>query len=185
MKLKFIFTAIFSILLGCDVYATSNYDEAVSRYNTVIGMYDDYSSGYAFRAESYLKLGKYLEASDDILKALSIGNDAKALHYLFEFPDGQTTLLVTKLKGMAVQNPHNVEWIGMTYPNKDISTLDFKIFRYYGDPTIDDNGEPEWNYYHWNLYDTVPDRPYIRIRPIHSEEGGLIMTWEFNTYTDL
>ena len=81
-------------------------------------MYDDYSSGYAFRAESYLKLGKYLEAINDITKSLSIDNDAKAHHYLFEFPDNQITLVVTKLKGMAVKNPHDAEWwyyIGQLY----------------------------------------------------------------------
>lgn len=107
--------------LGRNSYAQGNYDEAVNQYNTVVRMYDDYSSGYAFRAESYLKLGKYLEAADDIMKALSIDNDAKAHHYLFEFPEDQTTLLVTKLKGMAVKNPHNAEWyyyIGQLYNDK-------------------------------------------------------------------
>lgn len=107
--------------LGRDAYAIGNYDEAVRQYNTVIGMYDDYSSGYAFRAESYLKLGKYFEAANDIMKSLSIDNDSKAHHYLFEFPDDQTTLLVTKLKGMAVRNPHNAEWyyyMGQLYNDK-------------------------------------------------------------------
>lgn len=107
--------------LGRNAYASGDYEEAVHQYNTVIGMYDDYSSGYAFRAESYLKLGKYLEAADDIMKSLSIDNDSKAHHYLFEFPDDQTTLLVTKLKGMAVKNPHNAEWyyyMGQLYNDK-------------------------------------------------------------------
>ena len=61
-----------------------------------------------------------------------------------------------------------------------IDSLVNHISRYYGEPSIDDEGEPEWSYYHWNLYDTIPDRPYIRIRPVHSEEGGLMMTWSFN-----
>lgn len=107
--------------LGRNAYVQGNYDEAVNHYNTVLRMYDDYSSGYAFRAESYLKLGKYLEAADDIIKSLSIDNDSKAHHYLFEFPDDQTTLLVTKLKGMAVKNPHNAEWyyyMGQLYNDK-------------------------------------------------------------------
>lgn len=107
--------------LGRNAYAQGNYDEAINQYNTVIRMYDDYSSGYAFCAESYLKLGKYLEAADDIMKAMSIDNDAKAHHYLFEFPDDQTTLLVTKLKGMAVKNPHDAEWyyyMGQLYNDK-------------------------------------------------------------------
>lgn len=107
--------------LGRDAYAMGNYEEAIRQYDNVIKMYDDYSSGYAFRAESYLKLGKYLEAINDITKSLSIDNDAKALHYLFEFPDNQITLVVTKLKGMAVKNPHDAEWwyyIGLLYNSK-------------------------------------------------------------------
>ena len=95
--------------LGRDAYATGDLEEAIRQYDNVLRMYDDYSSGYAFRAESYLKLGKYIEAIDDITKSLSIDNDAKAHHYLFEFPDNQTTLIVTKLKGMAVKNPHDAE----------------------------------------------------------------------------
>lgn len=107
--------------LGRDAYALGNYEEAIHQYDNVIRMYDDYSSGYAFRAESYLKLGKYLEAINDITKSLSIDNDAKAHHYLFEFPDNQITLVVTKLKGMAVKNPHDAEWwyyIGQLYNSR-------------------------------------------------------------------
>lgn len=60
-----------------------------------------------------------------------------------------------------------------------IDSLVNRISKYYGEPDIDgDYDEPEWCYYHWNLYDTIPNRPYIRIRPVHSEEGGLAMTWE-------
>lgn len=107
--------------LGRDAYAMGAFEKAIRQYDNVIRMYDDYSSGYAFRAESYLKLGKYIEAIDDITKSLSIDNDAKAHHYLFEFPDNQTTLIVTKLKGMAVKNPHDAEWwyyIGQLYNSK-------------------------------------------------------------------
>ena len=107
--------------LGRDAYAMGNYDEAIRQYDNAIRMYYDYSSGYAFRAESYLKLGKYLEAINDITKSLSIDNDAKAHHYIFEFPDNQITLVVTKLKGMAVKNPHDAEWwyyIGQLYNSR-------------------------------------------------------------------
>lgn len=107
--------------LGRDAYAMGNCEEANRQYDNVIRMYDDYSSGYAFRAESYLKLGKYLEAINDITKSLSIDNDAKAHHYLFEFPDNQITLVITKLKGMAAKNPHDAEWwyyIGQFYNSK-------------------------------------------------------------------
>lgn len=59
-----------------------------------------------------------------------------------------------------------------------INLLVSKISEFYGDPEIDDELEdPEYRYYHWNLYNNEPNAPYIRIRPVHSEEGGLTMMW--------
>lgn len=62
-----------------------------------------------------------------------------------------------------------------------ITALVKAISQYYGEPDVDgdDEEEPEYNYYHWNLYDGNAEAPYIRIRPLHSEEGGLTMTWRF------
>lgn len=60
-----------------------------------------------------------------------------------------------------------------------INQLVSKISEFYGEPEIDDELEdPEYRYYHWNLYKNGPDAPYIRIRPVHSEEGGLTMMWD-------
>ena len=104
--------------LGRDAYAKGNYDDAIIQYNKVINMYDTYSSGYAFRAESYMKLGKYLNAIDDLLKAMSIDNDTKAYYLMMQLPEDQLTLVVTKLKSMAVKNPHEAKWqyyIGQLY----------------------------------------------------------------------
>lgn len=61
-----------------------------------------------------------------------------------------------------------------------IDSLVSKISSYYGEPFIDDEGDPEYNYYHWNLYEPSSDKPYIRIRPLHSDEGGLVMTWTWS-----
>lgn len=107
--------------LGRNAYALGNYDEALRQYNIVLKMYDDYSSAYAHRAETYLKQGKYLEAADDVMKSLSIDNVANAHYYLFEFPDNQLPLLVTKLRGMSVKNPHEAAWpyyIAQLYQDK-------------------------------------------------------------------
>lgn len=107
--------------IGRNMNARQRYDEAIAMFDKAVSLAPEYSSAYSFRAESYLKLGKYLEAIDDITKALSIDNDAKAHHCLFVFPDNQTTLVVTKLKGMAVKNPHDAEWwyyIGQLYYDK-------------------------------------------------------------------
>lgn len=107
--------------IGRNMNARQRYDEAIAMFDKAVSLAPEYSSAYSFRAESYLKLGKYLEAIDDITKALSIDNDTKAHHCLFVFPDNQTTLVVTKLKGMAVKNPHDAEWwyyIGQLYYDK-------------------------------------------------------------------
>ena len=61
-----------------------------------------------------------------------------------------------------------------------IDSLVSKISSYYGEPFIDDEGDLEYNYYHWNLYEPSSEKPYIRIRPLHSDEGGLVMTWMWN-----
>lgn len=59
-----------------------------------------------------------------------------------------------------------------------IDSLVNKISSFYGEPeeTSDyDDEEPQYNYYKWNAFDS--DKPYIFVRPIHSEEGGLAMMW--------
>lgn len=61
-----------------------------------------------------------------------------------------------------------------------IQSLVNEISKYYGKPEIDGDEEyPESCIYHWNLYKEKPDDPYIRIRPVRSEDGGLTMMWQF------
>lgn len=69
-------------------------------------------------------------------------------------------------------------FITSQHDKKAIKGLIKAISKYYGEPDIDGEEEPQYNYYHWNLYKEDPDAPYIRIRPLHSEDGGLTMLWE-------
>lgn len=48
------------------------------------------------------------------------------------------------------------------------------IAQYYGDPEYEDTSEM---HYQWNMYEGSPN---IRIRPLHSEDGGLTMMWGFS-----
>lgn len=107
--------------LGRNANARGDFEGAIKLFDKVIRLYEDYSSGYSFRAESYLKLGKYAEAADDFMKALAIDNDAKAHLYLFEFPAEQTALIVAKLNAQASKNPYDAKWqyyIGQVYHDK-------------------------------------------------------------------
>lgn len=69
-------------------------------------------------------------------------------------------------------------FITSRHNKKAIKGLVKAISKYYGEPDIDGDDEPQYNYYHWNLYKEDPHAPYIRIRPLRSEEGGLTMLWE-------
>ncbi len=104
--------------LGRNERNRGNYDAAIQHYNKVIALYDNYAAGYSFRAECYLKQEKYLEAIDDVVKALSIDGDDVAWHELSRFPVDQLTLVVTKLKAMAAKEPREGFWpyaIGCRY----------------------------------------------------------------------
>lgn len=71
------------------------------------------------------------------------------------------------------------QFITSRHTREAINALVEEISRFYGEPDVADNyDEPQYSYYDWNLYDG--DSPHIRIRPLHSDEGGLVMMWQFN-----
>lgn len=96
--------------LGRNAYAREDYDTAIEHFTRVIALNPDYSSGYSFRAGAYLTKGEYLKAIDDVCKALEIDSDAKAYNLLFNFPEDQLKLVITKLKGLSAKYPHTGEY---------------------------------------------------------------------------
>lgn len=96
--------------LGRNCQAKGQFDEAIRLFNKVAGMYPDYSSAYAFRAESYLAKNEYLKAINDICRALEIDSDSKAYGLMYKFPKEQMELIATKLKGMSAKDPHTGEY---------------------------------------------------------------------------
>lgn len=96
--------------LGRNAKVAEDYPAAIKNFTKVIELEPEYSSGYSFRAECYLKEEKFVEAADDIMKALKIDHDEKA-HYLISlFPLEKVPLLVAKLKAMSVEYPHDAIW---------------------------------------------------------------------------
>lgn len=97
--------------------------------------------------------------------------------------DGEFISAVVEFAGVKFGMNRNFVFMTSRHDMEAIDSLVNKICEYYDDLYIDCEGsdEPdEYSYYHWNLYDTLPDRPYIRIRPLHSDEGGLTMMWKPN-----
>ena len=96
--------------LGRNNIARGEYQPATERFDYVISLYPEYSSGYSFRAETRMKLKDYSGASSDVAKALSIDGDNKAFHLMQMLADSSYTIISVKIKSYAVQEPNNYYW---------------------------------------------------------------------------
>lgn len=111
--------------VGCSANAQHRYNDAIAQFDYVVKLEPEYSSGYSFRAESYIGLKKWDEAIDDVIRALSIDGDDKAFYLMQELADSSRTSLVAKLKVQSTRQPHNGYWdyyIGAVYER----TRDYK-----------------------------------------------------------
>ena len=96
--------------IGRNANAEKRYDDAIKQFDYVTRLAKDYSSGYSFRAESYIGLRQYNKAIDDIIHALSIDGDNKAFFLMQEVADSAYTILVSKLKVEKLKEPNNNAW---------------------------------------------------------------------------
>lgn len=96
--------------IGRNANAEKRYNDAIEQFNYVTRLASDYSSGYSFRAESYLGLQQYDKAIDDIIKALDIDGDNKAFHLMQQVADSAMVPLVAKLKVQSAKSPNNEYW---------------------------------------------------------------------------
>lgn len=98
--------------LGRNAIATSRFDSAIEHFNYAMKLDPEYSSSYAFRSEAYLKLKKYAEASDDVIKALNIDSrDTKAYHMIQEIADSAYEILDLKMQAQLKRKPNDSFWI--------------------------------------------------------------------------
>ena len=95
-----------------------------------------------------------------------------------KFEDSNITVI--EFTGVEFALNKGFVFMSAKHDKQTIDSLVSKISSYYGEPFIDDEGDPEYNYYHWNLYEVFSDKPYMRIRLLHSDEGGLVMTWKWS-----
>lgn len=108
--------------IGINRNAQKRWDEAIEQFNHVANMYSDYSSAYAFRAEAYIGKEKWAEATDDIIKALSIDGNNKAFSLMQSLEEPALGMLVTKMKIQMAKSPNNAYWpycIGVLHEDKE------------------------------------------------------------------
>lgn len=96
--------------IGRNRNAQKRWDEAIDQFNYVANLYKDYSSAYSFRAEAYMGKEKWAEATDDIVKALSINGDNKAFDLMQDLKEPAFGMLKAKMKIQGAKNPNNAYW---------------------------------------------------------------------------
>lgn len=119
--------------IGRNANAEKRYEDAIEQFNYVTKLASDYSSGYSFRAESFIGLRKYNEAIDDIIHALDIDYNKKAFYLMLEVCDSAMMPLVAKLKIQSTKSPNNDYWLyclGVVYEKNGIYK---KAIKYYTD----------------------------------------------------
>jgi len=133
--------------LGRNANAQKRWSDAVKHFDYVTKLASDFSSGYAFRAQSYIGLQKWNEATDDIVKALSLNWDRIA-HYLAVTINEQAfSMLVAKLKVQSVKEPNEAKWPFIIATMYEQSKNYQKAIDYYKDANAKDRSE--------NVYDKI------------------------------
>lgn len=95
---------------GRNKHAQKQYDMAIEKYSHAVKLDNGYSSAYSFRAESYLTMGKYSEAAQDVVKALSINHDEKAYSMLDSLAIKSFTNIYTRLLAQKNTEPNVPYW---------------------------------------------------------------------------
>ncbi len=96
--------------LGRNANAQKRWDDAIKQFDYVTKLASDYPSGYSFRAESYIGKEKWVEATDDIVKALTLDWDRKALYMASELKGPAFTMVISKLKVQSAKSPNEAKW---------------------------------------------------------------------------
>lgn len=104
--------------LGRNANAQKRWDDAIKQFDYVAKLSSDYSSAYSFRAESYIGKEEWPKATDDLVKALSLEWDRKALYLAGQLKEPAFTMMVSKMKVQMAKSPNEASWpyiIGTMY----------------------------------------------------------------------
>lgn len=173
-----------SYLFGLSNCSAGNSDSQTdSMADTSVSQTQNHQSGGHYMGSSYDRVkqevrditifgvkttSQELEAAKDLAKAGILNIDT--IHE----EDGKFTGTVVEFAGVKFGMNRGFIFITSRHDKAAVKSLVKTISKYYGEPEIEgDESEPEYCYYIWDS----PNAPYIRIHPLHSEEGGLTMQW--------
>lgn len=96
--------------LGRNANAKKEWDAAIKQFDYVVKLASDYPSGYSFRAEAYIGLKKWDDATNDLISALNLDWDRKAIYLMCHLENPATTMMTAKLRVQAAKNPNEPKW---------------------------------------------------------------------------
>lgn len=96
--------------LGRNANAQEKWTDAIKQFDYVAKLANDYSQPYSFRAESYIGLEKWSEATDDIVKAISLDYDQRAQAIALTLKEPAFTMLVSKMNIQSKKSPNEAIW---------------------------------------------------------------------------
>jgi tetratricopeptide (TPR) repeat protein len=104
--------------LGRNANAQGRWSDAVKQFDHAATLAKDYSSAYSFRAESYMGLEKWEEATNDIITALTLDWDMQAISLIGRLNGSASDMMTEKLCAQAAKDATNQKWsllLGLKY----------------------------------------------------------------------
>lgn len=128
--------------LGRNAKAQKNHTKAIDLFSKAIMLSPSYSSGYSFRADSYLELGEIDKATDDLVKALGIDGDDKAFYHATHLPSEKAVeLMRNKLIVAQTKEPTDRYW-PFVLGSLEYSTKDYPMAISYFEKTFEMDAHP-------------------------------------------
>ena len=119
--------------LGRNALEQEQYESAVMMFSYSISLDPSFAKAYAFRAETYMKQEKTNEAINDIIKALELGKDGKALFLAIKMKGAGKNTLHARLKVQQIKQPNEGYWPYCLGVMNEEDSLYMKAIAYYQD----------------------------------------------------
>lgn len=103
---------------GCIARLRGENEEAEKLFTYCIKLDSVFADAYAFRAEARYALGNVGDCIDDLITAIEIDGDARALYTIEVVSQSNGNILIDKLKAKQAKEPNRMEWpylLGITH----------------------------------------------------------------------
>ena len=119
--------------LGLIAIEQQRWEDAIKQFDYVEKLDTDYSLAYSFKAETYFRMEKWDEGTDDLIRALDYNRwDEKAGDLITELEEPARTMFITKLKLKSAKTPNEAYWpnlLALMYAQKNEFDIAIGFFK--------------------------------------------------------